>query len=117
MAVYTVKIDRHGTDLGFSVKGGSEHGIGIIVSDVDARGIARKPSLQAIRTNWLIFEILHVRALSRAKECSIAGMPEQTPTHKEQLLITPKICNLNFHALEKIIRQTKHETLSFRSLV
>lgn len=42
MAVYTVRIERQGGDLGFSVKGGREHGIGILVSEVDPRGNARK---------------------------------------------------------------------------
>ena len=41
MAVYTVNIERDGGELGFSVKGGREHGIGILVSSVDPRGIAR----------------------------------------------------------------------------
>ncbi|XP_065186588.1 uncharacterized protein LOC135817348 [Sycon ciliatum] len=40
MAVYTVNIERDGGELGFSVKGGREHGIGILVSSVDPRGIA-----------------------------------------------------------------------------
>ena len=36
----TVKLERKKTGLGFSFKGGCEHGISIVVSDVEKNGAA-----------------------------------------------------------------------------
>ena len=54
--VIVVKIARGPSGFDFSIKGGAEHGIGLIVSDIKEEGVAGQPKrkVQSFRIAFLM---------------------------------------------------------------
>ncbi|KAK3555452.1 hypothetical protein QTP86_016099 [Hemibagrus guttatus] len=140
----TLKRHKSNEGLGFSIRGGSEHGVGIFVSLVEPGSMAEKEGLrvgdQILKVNDKVFDrVTHAEAVKTQysideKVCPVLpeviallevllqGRAEWSPDMKESRIISSKIINMgmvvlpdDWESTAEMIRETGRKVLGVSS--